>query len=198
MEKNKPNLPTLKDLHRDLDEAYKDDQFNLLLNQPPHEKWVKKHPLYKVKNEKGENVPWEFLPIDKIEYLILRIFGQFRIEIKDIKPVFNSMLAIIRLWVLHPVTGEWTYHDGTGAAPIQTDAGFSAADLSHIKAGAVQMGAPAAVSYAIKDAAEHFGKLFGRDLNKKTLMFTAAFEKPEQPQTASTPRTDEDESGVAY
>jgi hypothetical protein len=33
------------------------------------------------------------------------------------------------------------------------------------------MALPMAKSYAIKDACDHFGKLFGRDLNRKTMGF---------------------------
>lgn len=164
------NLPTLADLHHDVQSAFQHDKLNLLLNQPPHQSWVKKHPMTKT----------DYLPIDKVEFMLTRIFGEWRLEIKEIKPAFNSMLALVRLHYRHPISGEWTFHDGTGAMPIQTDAGKSAADLGAIKNAAVQMSAPGAVSYALKDAAEHLGALFGRDLNRKdTVMFAGAYGVPE-------------------
>jgi hypothetical protein len=64
---------------------------------------------------------------------------------------------------------------------VQTDAGKSAADLGAIKASAVQMALPSAKSYAIKDAAEHFGAIFGRDLNRKDIIqFSGAHTKEEE------------------
>lgn len=185
MANEKKNLPTLAELHHDVAEAFKNDQLNLLLNQPPHEKWLKNHPLYKTKNATGQVTPWQFMPVDKVEYLILRIFGKWKREILSVGVMFQSVYAVVRLWVLDPVTGEWTFHDGAGAAPVQTDAGFSAADLSHIKSGAIQMALPAAVSYALKDAAECLGKLFGRDLNKNnTMMYSGFWEAP--PETSAS------------
>ena len=38
-------LPTIAELTSDLELAYKNDQLNLLLNQEPPKKWVKKHYL---------------------------------------------------------------------------------------------------------------------------------------------------------
>ena len=95
------------------------------------------------------------------------IFQQWRVEILSVSQLAQSICCTIRLHYLNPVTKEWSYHDGVGAVPLKTDKGFSAADLSHIKSDAVATGAPAAKSFAIKDAAEHLGKLFGRDLNRK-------------------------------
>lgn len=40
-------------------------------------------------------------------------------------------------------------------------------DWNFAKADGVQKALPAAKAYAIKDAAEEFGKIFGRDLNRK-------------------------------
>jgi hypothetical protein len=86
----------------------------------------------------------------------------------------------VRLHYRNPTTGEWSYHDGIGAAPVQTDAGKSAADLAAIKTRAVQIAFPIAKSGAIKDAAEHLGALFGRDLNRKdVVMFAGAYGEPE-------------------
>lgn len=175
------NLPTLADLHHDVQTAFKNDQLNALLNQPPHQSWIKKHPMTKT----------DYLPIDKVEFMLTRIFQQWRVEIKEVKQLFNSVAAVVRLHYLNPITNEWQYHDGTGAMPVQTDAGKSAADMGAIKNAAVQMAAPGAVSYAIKDAAEHLGALFGRDLNRKdTVLFAGAYtpedNTPEPEQNGSS------------
>jgi hypothetical protein len=62
------------------------------------------------------------------------------------------------------------FMDGVGAAELQTKTGASASDLAAINTGAVMMALPMAKSYAIKDAAENLGKLFGRDLNRKDVL----------------------------
>ena len=129
-----------------------------VLNQTPNKAWIKNHPIAK---------DVLYLPIDKVETMLDMIFQQWKVEILDISQLAQSICCTIRLHYLNPVTKEWSYHDGVGAVPLRTDKGFSAADLSHIKNDAVATGAPAAKSFAIKDAAEHLGKLFGRDLNRK-------------------------------
>ena len=58
------------------------------------------------------------------------------------------------------------WQDGVGAAPLQTDKGAGAIDFNKIKNDAVMKAAPAAESYAVKDATEKIGKLFGKDLNR--------------------------------
>jgi hypothetical protein len=84
--------------------------------------------------------------------------------------MFNAVYVTIRLHYLHPITGEWDFHDGTGADQIQTKAGASPADLGSIGNNAVAMSLPKAVSFAISDATDHIGKLFGRDLNREKQM----------------------------
>ena len=58
------------------------------------------------------------------------------------------------------------WQDGIGAAPIQTDKGAGAMQWDKAKSDAVMKAAPAAESYAVKDAAEKIGKLFGKDMNR--------------------------------
>lgn len=163
----KSKLPTLAELHHDTEMAFKNDQLNKLLNEPVPAKWVK---INKFANNTN------YLPIDKVEFLLTRIFQQWRVEIMREGQLFNSVYAAVRLHYKNPLTGEWEYHDGVGAMGIQTDAGAKPGDFSSIKQSAVQMALPAAVSYAIKDAAEHLGILFGRDLNRKdTMAFQGAY-----------------------
>lgn len=151
------DLITLIDEERRV-EVSNQDRLREVLNKQPSVNWIKEHPL-----AKGV----KYIPIDKTETLLDAIFQEWRVEIKNVFQLAQSICAIIRLHYKNPITGEWTYHDGTGAVPLKTDKGFTAADLSHIKSDAVATGAPAAVSFAIKDAADHIGKLFGRDLNRK-------------------------------
>lgn len=174
MAKNK--LPKLEDLHHDTQIAFKNDQLNLLLNQEPPAAWVKINPF-------AGNT--RYIPIEKVEFLMTRIFQKWRVEILREGQMFNAVYATVRLHYLNPISGYWEFHDGAGAMPIQTDAGKSPADLGAIKNSAVQMALPGAVSYAIKDAAEHFGKLFGRDLNRKdTMAFQGAYSSDDIQNTA--------------
>ena len=159
----KRELPILSELYdvANVDVLFKKDQFNLLMNQQPEPKWI-------LTNAYAGNS--KYIPIGIKETLLQRIFKEFRIEILREGTMFNAVYVTIRLHYLHPVTGEWSYHDGTGADQVQTKSGASAADLSSISNNAVAMSLPKAVSFAISDATDHLGKLFGRDLNRKDTM----------------------------
>lgn len=109
------------------------------------------------------------------------IFQEWRIEILNISQLAQSVYVTVRVHYKNPITGEWSFHDGVGASPLQTNAGKSAADLANIKNNAVQLAAPAAKSYAIKDAVEHLGKMFGRDINRSdTVGYEFLYEDKEQ------------------
>lgn len=153
-------LPSLADLNQDIETAFKNDQLNFLLNQEPPEQWVKVHPYTKNK----------YLPIERVEFLLIKIFQRYSVEVVGYSQLFQSIAVHVRLKVENPIDGTFIVHDGLGAAPVQVDSGESAADLSKIKSAAVQMGLPSAESYAIKDAAEKLGKIFGRDLNRKDVL----------------------------
>lgn len=162
----KNTLPTLEELVNDTDLAVKTNQLMILLNQPVPDKWLKDHPTAKVKID-GVNKPARYMPIERVEWLLSRIFGKWWVEIKDVKLIANSVTVTIRLYVINPITGETEWQEGIGANPIQTDAGAGAADWNKIKFSGVQMAAPAAETYAVKDAAEKFGKFFGKDANRQ-------------------------------
>ena len=160
------NLPTIAELTGDVELAFKNDQFNLLLNQNPPDKWVKKHPIVKDHN---------YVPIDKVEHLLKKIFKLYKIEVIKTGMLLNAVEVTTRVHYLHPVTNEWMFHDGVGAQEVQTqkDTGSLKLDMSNINRGAVTMALPIAKTLSIKDACDHLGKLFGADLNRKdTLNYT--------------------------
>lgn len=157
----KRNLPSLNDLYNDVEYISKQNDLNILLNGEPKREWIKEHPM-----AKGV----VYLPIERIEYLLTFIFAKWRVEVKEVKVIANSVQVTVRLHVLDPITGEWDWQDGIGAAPIQTRKGASASDTSSITNDAVVKAAPSAKSYAVKDAAECFGKIFGKDLNRKEIL----------------------------
>lgn len=160
-------LPTLAELHHAPAEAFKSDKLSLLLNQPPHSSWIKRHPSIDVKDNNNNWTKLQYLPIDKIEFLLTRIFQQWKVEVIDYKILFHSVGVHIRLHYRNPVTGEWLFQDGLGAVVMQNDKDAKASDMAAIKSNAVQIGLPAAESYAIKDAAEKIGTIFGKDLNRR-------------------------------
>lgn len=174
-------LPTLAELHHDPQLAFKNDKLNFLLNQPVPTNWLKDHPTAKKKNEQGMQVPMVYIPIDKIEFLLTRIFQEWRVEVLREYVMFQSVGVTVRLHLRNPITGEWFFHDGVGAVAVQTDGGKPASDLAAIKSAAVMMALPAAKSYAIKDAAENLGILFGKDINRKdTFAFAGAYSNEDE------------------
>jgi hypothetical protein len=62
---------------------------------------------------------------------------------------------------------DWSWQDGIGAAPIQTEKNAGAMDWDKVRTDSVMKAAPAAETYAVKDAAEKIGNLFGKDMNRK-------------------------------
>lgn len=154
----KAPLPTLQELYDDKIEIVKQNKLNLILNSEPKSDWVKSHPF--VKNLK-------YLPIERVEYLLTMIFTKWSVEIKSVQLIANSVVVTIRLYVQNPITGQMDYQDGLGAMPIQIQKGSGATEFDKMNTSAIQIGSPAAESFAIKDAAEKFGRIFGKDLNRK-------------------------------
>jgi len=157
----KRNLPKIVDLYESKDLAIKHNELAILLNQEPKKEWVKEHPMVK---------GLKYLPIEVVEFLMTSIFLQWRVEIKDSKLIANSVVVTVRVHYQDPITGEMSWSDGIGATPVQTDKGAGATDFNSIKSNAIQIGFPAAKSYAVKDACELIGRLFGKDLNRKDTM----------------------------
>lgn len=167
-------LPTLEELFEDnIEVAGKQEGLNAILNVNPPAKWVKDHPFIKKEVEiKGEKlkVPYQYLPIDKVEHLLRKIFKSYRIEITGQGTAFNGVWVTVRIHYLNPATGNMDYHDGIGAAQLQTAKGTSPADLANINNGAISMAFPMAKTLAIKDACDMFGNIFGANLNRRDLV----------------------------
>jgi len=164
---NQYRVPTLADIYADDETAYKNDEFQRLLNSDPPAHWIKTHKQTGIR----------YLPVDKVEILLDRIYvGRWRREILTVQLLVNAIQVTVRLWVFHPVRQEWTFHDGAGAMSIQLKSGSAPSDLANINHNSIQMNTPAAVSYALKDAADNLGKIFGRDITRKdTAPYQPAF-----------------------
>ena len=169
--KPKVKLPTLKSLYDgDLELKGEQNKLNIILNQPPKKEWVRNHPFAKkdvtIDNKKVK-VPIEYIPIEIIEYLLTRLFIKWRVEVKTVQVVANSCVVTVRLHYQNIEDQEWSWQDGIGAAPIQTEANAGAMEWDKVRSDAVMKSAPAAETYAVKDAADKIGKIFGKDLNRK-------------------------------
>jgi len=172
---NKPekrSLPTITELYGDsnLEVIRRKNDLNVLLNQKPKKDWLLKHPMAKkdALNAEGKKVKVaiEYISIQRIEWLLTTVFLDWRVEVKEVQLIANSVAVTITLWYLDPTTKKWNQQDGVGAAPLQTDKDAGATDWQSIKSNAVMIGLPAAKSFAVKDAAEQLGKLFGKDMNR--------------------------------
>lgn len=151
-------IPQINELYNDVESVAKMDTLTVLLNNEPKPEWVKIHSFIR---------GYRYLPIDKIEFLLKKIFKYYKIEILREGVAFNAVFVVVRVHFKDPVTGDWSFHDGIGAQEMQTKSGESAANLAMINTGAAKMAFPIAKTIAIKDACHHFGKLFGSDLNRR-------------------------------
>lgn len=158
IEKTTDKKPALAELHFDIEQAKTRDGLNKVLNTPPKKEWVRDHPM-------AANV--KYIPIDKIEFLLRTIFQRTRIEVIHYGVIANAISVHIRIHYVDPITGEWDFQDGLGAVAIQVEKGAAATDFTKVRSDAVMKNLPAAESFAVKDAAEKLGKLFGSDLNRK-------------------------------
>ena len=133
---------------------------NYLLNQPPQKAWIKKHPLYSN----------DYLPIDKVEFLLTLFFKTWRVEVKNVFQIANSVCVTVRLYYQDADSKEMNWQDGVGANPLQVNSGKKPMDSDEIKSNAVMLALPIAETNAVKDAADKIGRIFGRDLNRKDTM----------------------------
>lgn len=162
--KEQSKLPTIQELFEDsLEIAGKSEGLNAILNTAPPDKWVKVHPYIE-----GHR----YLPIDKVEYLLRKIFKNYKIEVLREGTAFNGVYVVVRVHYFNPATDAMDWHDGIGAIQLQTKKGTSPADLMNLNNGAISMAFPIAKTLAVKDACDHFGVLFGANLNRKdTIQF---------------------------
>jgi len=177
----KQQLPTLQELVKDIDIYQEQDKLNFLVNQEVPKAWIKYHPYIKktIVDEKGQKktVPYPYLPIDKVNHLLRKIFKRYRIEILRESTAFNGVVVTVRVNYWNMVYNDWDWHDGIGAIQLQTKKGSSPADLANINNGALSMAFPLAKALAIKDACDEIGKIFGADLNRNDTL-AASMDKP--------------------
>lgn len=113
-----------------------------ILNSEPKKEWLKEHPQVK---------GFMYLPIEKVEFLLTRLFENARIEIRSV--ISSDTRAVVTIRVHYTKKGKETFLDGIGAAQIN-------------KIQPAEMAFPLAKSLAFKDSIEFEGKIFGKDLNR--------------------------------
>lgn len=150
-------LPTIQELFKNTDLEIQKDAFMVILNQEPPKSWIKI-------NKYAGNA--KYIPIEKVEWLLRRLFKNPRFEILREGIMFNSCFCTVRIHYVNPVTGEWEFQDGTGASQIQVKSGSSPAEMQNIGQNAVEKALPDSYSAAVKNAAKKIGRLFGSDLNR--------------------------------
>ena len=133
--------------------------FKTMVNVSPKQDWL------------GDNRGVKYLPIQRVEALLDSVCGDWHVEVKSLELIANSMVCTARLHYWNPAKGEWTWTDGIGAAPVNTNKGAEATDFAQIKHDSVQKAAPAAKAYAVKNAAQTIGRIFGRNVNRQEDVF---------------------------
>ena len=63
----------------------------------------------------------KYLPIERVEYMLTRIFKKWNVEIRQVQVIANSVVVTIRLYYQDVLSNEMLWQDGIGASPIQTD-----------------------------------------------------------------------------
>ena len=160
------------------------------VNKEPSVDWIKEHPVFKKNSVDNEGrkikVPIKYMSIERIEFLLTSIFnGKWKVEIKSTQLIANSIVVTVRLHYTLPHQEKEEWQDGIGAAPLQTKKDAGAINFNELISSTVMTGAPAAESYAIKDAAHKIGKIFGKDLNRsEDILFDSLVERHDDVERA--------------
>lgn len=133
------------------------DSFKQLVNTTPPKQWIKV-------NKHSNNA--KYLPIRIVEELLTEIFPFWQAEQQgEPKIMANSIVISVQLKVFNPLLGQWLTYPGVGAVPVELEKGADPTDISKIKPKALHKNVPAALSFAISNAAKKIGPLFGSHLN---------------------------------
>jgi len=159
MSESENRLPTLAEITAgDASVPGKLNALNVLLNQQPPKLWLKVQDGVK------------HLPIDKVKFLLTKIFVEWYSEIRTVQIIANSVVVTVTLHYKNPITDTWSRMDGIGAAPINTKRGASAMSWDEIVHDSVHKCVGAADAFAIKNAAKKIGRIFGADFGKEDLL----------------------------
>jgi len=116
-----------------------------ILNSEPKKEWLKEHPQVK---------GFMYLPIEKVEFLLTRLFKDVKIEIRSV--ISSDNRAVVTVRIHFTKGGKETFLDGVGAAQMNSKQ-------------SAEMAFPLAKSLAVKDASDWNGKIVGKDLNRASV-----------------------------
>lgn len=106
-------------------------------------------------------------------------FGQWSIENFKWSSIANEVQGSLELVVVHPITGNIIRRTGAGSVVVMVDKvpddiksdmilrNRWALSVDNKKPNALDLAFPKLKSECLKNAAQSFGKIFGRDLNRK-------------------------------
>lgn len=112
-----------------------------------------------------------FLPISFVEMTLDELFlGQWELSEVHTQQIFNEVVGTGILTVWHPITGRPIKRAGFGAVVITQDKDASIADFNMTKKkNALDLTFPKLKAEIVKNAAGSLGKVFGRDINRKSV-----------------------------
>ncbi len=148
-------IQILKDLINGVAVEVTGEVLTELLKLNPPKEWIEQREIETVEGTKT----YDYLPIDKVEYLLHAIFSRHKIEILSQSSGVSGAWISVRVHYLIKGETEYMFHDGTGAEPV-----------SPKNQGYIRTAFPIAKSFAIKDACDHLGNLFGANLNRKDVV----------------------------
>jgi hypothetical protein len=152
-------IPTYSEIMKsEAGEEAQENAFNVILNQTPPKSWIKEY----------KGIP--YLSIDKVRFMLTRLFVTWNVEVRQVQQMVNSVVCTVRLHYKHPITKEMRYQDGVGGFPIHTKSKKGAMDWNEVNFDSVQKAAPNALTFAEKNAAKKIGCIFGMDMGKEDTM----------------------------
>ncbi len=110
------------------------------------------------------------LPISFVEMTLDEIFlGQWETSEPHFQQIFNEVVGTVVLTVTHPVTKQPIRRTGWASVVIMQDKDATIADFNVTKKkNALDLSFPKLGAEALKNAAKSLGKVFGRDINRKS------------------------------
>lgn len=138
--------------------------YNAFISRKPHSKWYRQYDALSKPNK-----PYLYIPIGIMEQLLTYIYGEWWVEVKEVSMMADAATVTVRLHYKDRfIDNQWKYVDGIGACGFQKDK--SNDQFKDYKLVAAQMAVPSAKTFAIKDAAESLGNIFGANLNRKDVI----------------------------
>ncbi len=110
----------------------------------------------------------KYISVHVIEDLLNKLFPFWELnQVGQAQILGNSVVVSVELRIYNPLINQWISYAGIGAVPIEVEKGAHPTDFTKINAKAMHKNVPAAMAYAMKNAAKKIGRIFGSHLNTK-------------------------------